>query len=461
MQYNSLYDKIKPRGDFMKVVVIGGVAAGMSAASKLKRLDKDAVIHVYEKGQDISYGGCGMPYYLSDVIENEDQLIARHKEAFEKKGINIFLNHEVIDLEPEHQYIKVKNHDSGSLFDEHYDRLVIATGTSAIRTNVDGSNQANLFVLNQLDDARQIKSQLNGVKEVAIIGGGYIGLEIAENLKLLDINVHIIELADQLLGIYDKTLADKAKEIIENLGVHVLLNEKLVSYKKDNDKTIVVTDKRELKVDMVIESIGVRPNTQFLNKSGMNMLKNGAIITNNKMETSIKHIYAGGDCVAYDHLITNQKAFVPLGTHANKTGRIIGENIAGLNHTFNGIIGSNIIKVGEYAFAKTGLGIQEAQKHELDYDFVEITAKNQSGYYPGAEKIYVRLVFDPKTNIIKGAQMFGKKGVESRINIMALAITQQMCAEVFAQSDFAYAPPYSPVWDPLLVAANQIKPKHE
>ena len=445
----------------MKTIIIGGVAAGMSAASKLKRLDKDAVIHVYEMSGDISYGGCGMPYFLSDIIKDESQLVARTKDAFEKKGIHVFLKHEVIDVDVNEKFVKIKNHETRSVFDEHYDHLVVATGTSARRSNVKGSSDIDLFVLNQLEDARMIKKELDHIKDVAIIGGGYIGIEIAENLRELGLNVYLIELADQLLITYDQTFSDKAKDILEDMGVHVLLNERLEAYEKEGQKNIVITNKQKLKVDMVIESIGVQPNTNFLKHTGIEMLKNGAIITNDKMETSIKDIYAAGDCVAYEHQITHQKVFVPLGTHANKSGRIIGENIAGLNKKFPGIIGSNIIKIGDYAFAKTGVGIQEAQKNHLDYDFVEITAKNQSGYYPGAEKIFVRLVYDPKTTIIKGAQMFGKKGVESRINIMALAISQGMTAQTFSQSDFAYAPPFSPVWDPLLVAANQIKPKHE
>jgi NADPH-dependent 2,4-dienoyl-CoA reductase/sulfur reductase-like enzyme len=175
------------------------------------------------------------------------------------------------------------------------------------------------------------------------------------------------------------------------------------------------------------------------------------------METNLKDIYAAGDCVAYDHLITGQKSFVPLGTHANKTGRIIAENIAGHPSEFKGIIGSNIIKVDDYAFAKTGVGIDEAKRLNLNYDYVDIKAKNQSGYYPGAEPIFVRLVYDKETKVIKGAQLYGKKGVSDRINIMALAILNQVTADDFAQSDFAYAPPFSPVWDPLLIAANQIK----
>ncbi|MDA3931895.1 MAG: CoA-disulfide reductase [Tenericutes bacterium] len=440
----------------MKAIIIGGVAAGMSAASKLRRLDEKATIHVYEKGHDLSYGACGMPYYLGGIIKDEKELVARTKADFEKKNIHVFLNHEVIKVNPKKKNIEIKNIETGKTIKDDYDKLVIATGTSPNQTNIPGSDVANLYFLNQLEDARLIKKNLDNVKEIAIIGGGYIGLEIAENFAHLGIKVHIIEMAKQLLVVYDEVMAKKAKELLQELGVNIYLEEGLETYQNDNNKTIVKTNKRTLSVDMVIESIGVRPNTSFLKDTGMDMLKNGAIITNKKQETSIKDIYAAGDCVAYDHLITGEKAFVPLGTHANKTGKIVAENIAGNNIRFNGIIGSNIIKVGDYAFAKTGLGIDEAKKHNLDYDYVDITAKNQSGYYPGAKKIFIRLVYDPKTHIIKGAQLYGEKGVSDRINIMALAIIKGMTAEEFSQSDFAYAPPFSPVWDPLLVASNQI-----
>jgi NADPH-dependent 2,4-dienoyl-CoA reductase/sulfur reductase-like enzyme len=298
---------------------------------------------------------------------------------------------------------------------------------------------------------------MDGVLEIAIIGGGYIGLEIAENFAHLGVKVHIIEMAKQLLVVYDRDIAKKAQETLENIGVNIYLEEGLDSYQKDKGRIQVKTNKRTIHVDMVIESIGVRPNTGFLKDSGIEMLKNGAIITNAHMQTNIKDIYAAGDCVAYDHIITGQKSFVPLGTHANKTGRIIAENIAGQPSEFKGIIGSNIIKVDDYAFAKTGVGIDEAKRLNLNYDYVDIKAKNQSGYYPGAEPIFVRLVYDKETKVIKGAQLYGKKGVSDRINIMALAILNQVTAEDFAQSDFAYAPPFSPVWDPLLIAANQIK----
>ncbi|MFP4478637.1 MAG: CoA-disulfide reductase [Candidatus Izemoplasmatales bacterium] len=440
----------------MKTIIIGGVAAGMSAASKLRRLDKDALIHVYEMGEDLSYGACGMPYYIGGVIEDEKSMIARTKEEFEKRDIHVFTKHQVTKVNPKKKTIEIKNLKTGKTIQDDYDKLVIATGTSPNQTNIPGTDDVNIFFLNQLEDARRIKNHLDGVKEVAIIGGGYIGLEMAENFARLGIQVHIIEVAKHLLIVYDDVIGKKAKEILEDLGVKIYLNEGLEKYEKDNDQTIVTTNKRTLSVDMVIESIGVRPNTEFLKDTGMDMLKNGAIITNKKQETSIKDIYAAGDCVAYDHLITGEKAFVPLGTHANKTGKIAAENIAGNPVQFKGIIGSNILKVGEYAFAKTGLSFDEAKKHKLDYEYVDITAKNQSAYYPGAKKIFIRLVYDPKTHIIKGAQMYGEKGVSDRINILALAITKEMTAEEFSQSDFAYAPPFSPVWDPLLVASNQI-----
>lgn len=441
----------------MKVIIIGGVAAGMSAASKLKRLKKDTIIHVYEKSSDISYGGCGMPYFLSDVISDDQKLVARTKDAFEKKDIHVFKNHEVVDIDPKEQTVKIIDLEHKKTIVDSYDKCLIATGTSARRTNVPGSEDIDVFVLSQLEDARQIKKNLQGVKSVAVIGGGYIGLEIAENLNLLGLEVHIIELADQLLINYDKEVAEAAKKIMTDIGVQIHLNERLSSYEVIDGKTIVNTDKHHYPVDMVIEAIGVKPNTEFLKELNIEMLSNGAIVTNKKMETSIKNIYAAGDCVAYDHLITREKAFVPLGTHANKTGRIVGENMAGMNTKFKGIIGSNIIKVHDYAFAKTGVSLKESEKYDLGYHFIEINAHNQSGYYPGVENIYVRLIYDPKTTEIKGAQLYGKKGVSDRINIMALAISQKMTASEFAQSDFAYAPPFSPVWDPLLVAANQIK----
>jgi len=441
----------------MKVIIIGGVAAGMSAAAKLRRLDKNAVIKVYEKGNDLSYSGCGMPYYLGDIVSDEKKLIARYKEDFTKIGVDVFLKHEVTKLNPKEKSVTVKDLTNGEEFIDYYDKLLIATGTVANRTNAPGSDQAKIYVLNQLDDMRYLKKEVIKGKTVAIIGGGYIGIEVAENLAHQGLNVSIVELGNQLLTVYDQAVALKAQEALEAKDVKIHLQERLLGYEVTNNKTIVKTDKSSFEVDFVIEAIGVRPNTAFLKETGIEMLRNGAIVINDHCETSLENVYSAGDCAAYHHLIKNELAYVPLGTHANKTGKIAAENMAGLDVSFKGIVGSNIIKVVDLAFAKTGMGIDEAKRLGLDYDFVDVIAKNQTGYYPGAKDLFMRIVYERETGILKGAQLVGEKGVSDRINIMALAITKSLTAKEFSQLDFAYAPPFSPVWDPLQVATNQIK----
>jgi NADPH-dependent 2,4-dienoyl-CoA reductase/sulfur reductase-like enzyme len=441
----------------MKTIIIGGVAAGMSTAAKLRRLDINMEITVYEKGSDLSYSGCGMPYYLGDIITDEQKLIARTKDDFTKENIEVFLNHEVIQVNSKDKTVIVRDLTSNKEVIDHYDKLLIGTGTKAIRTNVPGSDKVDIYVLNQLDDMREIKQVIDKTNSVAVIGGGYIGIEVAENFAHKGIKVHIIELADQLLRVFDKTVAKLAQEKLETAGVEVHLEEKLISYEQSKGLTIVYTDKSSYEVDMVIEAIGVRPATEFLKDTEIEMLKNGAIIVNERCETSLKDIYSAGDCATYHHLIKDELVYVPLGTHANKTGRIVAENIAGNDEVFKGIVGSNIIKVFDYAFAKTGLGIDEAKRLNLDYDYVDVTAKNQTGYYPGAKKIFMRIVYEKQTGVLKGAQLVGEKGVSDRINIMALAITKSLTAKEFSQLDFAYAPPFSPVWDPLQIATNQIK----
>ena len=439
----------------MKVIVIGGVAAGMSAAAKLKRLSKDTTIVVYEKGSDLSYGACGMPYYLSDIIKDEQSLIARTQEAFIADGIDVFINHEVIEVKPEDKKIVVKH--KNQTFEDTYDKLIIATGAHAIRLPVDGSELSGIHVLNSLEDAKQLKKALQNAQNIAVIGAGFIGVEVAENLVHMHKNIYMIERLDQVLNIYDKSMSMHAQKALEDAGVHLKLSENLKSYEGNTHVQKVVTDKNTYAVDLVIEAIGVRPNTKFLENTGIKRLKNGAIIVNDKMETSIKDIYAAGDCVAYHDNLKNTHVYVPLGTHANKTGRVIASNIAGIPEKFQGIIGSNVVKVMDLTVAKTGLTMKEVEDLKLGYKCVDVTAKNQAGYYPGAEKIYMRIVYDPKTYILKGAQLIGKKGVSSRINIMALAISKEITAKDFSQLDLAYAPPFSPVWDPLQIATNQIK----
>jgi NADPH-dependent 2,4-dienoyl-CoA reductase/sulfur reductase-like enzyme len=441
----------------LRTIIIGGVAAGMSTASKLRRLDKDADIIVFEKGRDLSYSGCGMPYYLGDIIKDEDSLVAKTYEDFKKENIDVRLYSEVISVNPKDKTVLVKDLKTNQETTYPYDKLLVATGTYPIRTNVEGSSEVDVLVLNQLEDMRVLKPYIKKGNEAVIIGAGYIGIELAENLVHQGMTVRIIELQDQVLSVYDKDIANKAYDILVKAGVLVHTGEKLVRYEKKGNKALVYTDKDVYETDIVVESVGVRPATQFLKDTGIDMLKNGAIITDDYCETNIKDIYAAGDCAAYKHLLKDELAYVPLGTHANKAGRVVANNIAGIPTTFNGIVGSNIIKVFDYAFAKTGIGIDEARKLNLDYDYVDITSNHKSGYYPGVEKIFVRVVFEKGTGILKGASLVGKSEIAPRINIMALAITKNLTADEFSQLDFAYAPPFSALWDPLQVATNQIK----
>ncbi len=441
----------------MKTAIIGGVAAGMSAAAKLRRLDPDAVIHVFEKGTDLSYSGCGMPYYLGDIVKDENRLVARHIEDFEKDNIKVFLNHEVVYVYPAKKTITAINKTNNEIIVDTYDKLLIATGTVANRTNVPGSDTVNIFVLNQLSDARVLKTALQTAKSVAIIGGGYIGVEVAENLINKGLKVHLIELTSQLLNNFDYDIAEKAKTALIDIGVDVHVNDILKSYERNGQRIKVHTENNEYEVDLVIETIGIRPNTAFLENTGIQTLPNGAIVVNEFMQTSIEDVYAAGDCVAYYHLLKKENVFVPLGTHANKTGRIVAENIAGNKIAFPGIIGSNVIKVANLTFAKTGLGFDEAKKLNRNYAYVDVLSKNQSNYFPGAKEIFVRIVYEQTTGILKGAELVGEKGVSDRINILALAITQGLTAKEFSQLDLAYSPPYSTVWDPLQIATNQIK----
>lgn len=441
----------------MKTIIIGGVAAGMTAAAKLKRLLPDQHIVVYEKGFDLSYSGCGMPYFLGDVVTDESKLIARNVQDFKNDGIDVLVGHEVIALNHELKRVEIKHLLTQKTFVDFYDTLIIATGTKAKRSNVSGSNLKRVYVLNQLYDMRLIKDEVIKGRRVAIIGGGYIGIELAENLRHKGLDVDIIQRGSHILTVFDQDVSVKAVDVLNDLGVSVHVNETLKSYEQLPSGVRVVTSMRTLDVDFVVECIGVTPNTEFLKDTGIALSSNGAIVINSKCMTSLTGVYAAGDCVSYHHIIKQVDAYVPLGTHANKTGRIVAENIAHLNVSFNGIVGSNIIKIGALAFAKTGLGIDEATALGLSCAFVDITAKHQTSYYPGATDLFVRLVFETHSGVLKGAQLVGEHGVSDRINIMALAITKSLTAREFAQLDFAYAPPFSPVWDPLLVAANQIK----
>ena len=444
----------------MDVKIIGGVAAGMSAAAKLKRLLKDEVeITVYEKGDDLSYGACGMPYFISDVIKDEASLIARDKAAFEEAGIHVQVFHEVLEINEKTKTLRIKDIKQEKIFETSYDKLIIASGARAIRLKVEGHQHAHIHTLTTLDAARDLKRKLKekSVQSVGVIGASFIGLEVVEALKELGKTVHLIERETRVMPKYDQAITDEIETHLKAHGINLHLGETLESYQANKTQLSIQTNKGSYDVDLVIEAIGVLPNTGFCG-AAFKKLKNGALIVDETLKTSVEDVYAAGDCVAYPHRLKNfEPAFVPLGTHANKAGRIIAHRLAGFNDTFAGILGSNQLKVLDLEVAMSGLSLQEANDAGYQAATQTIQAKNQAGYYPGAKTMVIKITYDQDTCQLLGAQMVGEKGVALRINTMAVALSQKLTAQEFSQLDLAYAPPFAPVWDPMQVATNQIK----
>ncbi len=444
----------------MKVIVIGGVAAGMSAASKLKRNQPDIQIQVYEKGRDLSYGACGMPYYISDIIKDEKKLIARTKKEFEAKGIDVKIAHEVIKLDEFSKTITVKDLKTQKTFKDTYDKLIISTGASAIRLPVKGKESKRIKVLSSLEDGRDLKAVLQtaSAKRVAVVGAGFIGVEMVENLIEMGIQTHLVERESQVLPGYDGDMMDHVEKHIKANHVHVHLNQTVKEYETSDQSITLHTDEDTLEVDYVIEAIGVRPSTAFLESSSLKRIRNGAVLVNDKNETSCKDIYAAGDCATvYHRLKDTHEAYIPLGTHANKAGRVIAEQISGNDERFKGVIGSSILQAFDLTVAKTGLTEKEADSASIRYATKTVKVANQAGYYPGAKPIHIKVVYDPDSCVILGAQMVGEKGIEGRINIFASIIWNQNTASEVSSMDLAYAPPFSPVWDSIQIATNQIK----
>jgi len=443
----------------MKVVVIGGVAAGMSAASKLKREDNNAEIVVYEKGVHLSYGACGLPYHVGDLNDDYKKLILRTKEDFEKKGIKVKLKHEVTGVNPENNSIKVKNLESGEEFEDKYDKLMIATGASPIVPPFPGKELDNIFTLNTIEDGISLKEEAmkDTTKDIVIVGGGYIGIELAEVLANLGKNITVVEMAPKILMPFDKEISDLAHEELEKNGVKLKVSEKVEGFEGKEKVEKVVTDKGEYNADLVILSVGIRPNTKFLQDSGIKLAKNGAVVIDRQMRTNFDNIYAAGDCAEVYNMVKKENSYIALGTNANKCGKIAGENLAGQNIEYKGTLGSSAIKVHSIELGRTGLSEKEAEDLGYDYKTKIVQANTKPHYYPGGKKITFKLIYEKDTNRLLGVQGAGEEGVVLRIDVFALAIENRMATDDVGMTDFCYAPPFSPVWDPVNVAGNAAK----
>lgn len=444
----------------MKVIIIGGIAAGMSAAAKLKRLSPETEVVVYEKSKHVSFGACGLPYYVAGFFENPSNMIARTAEKFRETGVDVFTEHEVVAVDVKAQNVTVKNLQTGETFESNYDKLMVATGASSIMPPIKNLDLGNVHTLKSMEDGIVLREKMQdpSIKKVGIIGAGFIGLEAVEAAKVYGKEVHVFQLEDRILKeVFDKEVTDLLEAELISHDVHLHLNTMVTALEGENTVTKVIANNAEVDVDLVIVATGVRPSTAFLQDSGIEMLRNGAIIVDQEGRSSVENIYAAGDCATLKHLLKETPAYIPLATGANKLGRIVGENLAGKNEQFEGTLGSSCIKVLDMEAGRTGLTEKEATEAGINFKTVFIKDKNQTGYYPGQEDIFVKLIYDAETKVILGGQVAGKKEAVQRANVIAVAIYAKMTVKQLGMMDLCYAPPFARTWDALNVAGNVAK----
>ncbi len=444
----------------MRIVIIGGVAAGMSAAAKAKRLAKDAKVVVYEMGSVVSFGACGLPYYVGDFFDDTNNMIARSPEKFRESGIEVKTLHEVIEVDTNNKKISVKNLENNEIFQDNYDKLMIATGASAIIPPIHNICVKNIFTLKSMEDGINLKKTLlnSDIKHVTIVGAGYIGIEVVEAVKKLGKEVRLIQLDQRVMPeSFDKEITDIMEKELREHNVEVLLGEKVESIIGSEKVEGIKTDKGQYKTDVVVIATGVKPNTKFIENTKISLYKNGAIIIDEMGRTNVEDIYSAGDCATVYHLVRKENVYIPLATTANKIGRIVGENLAGKNNKFSGTLGSACIKVMNLEGGRTGISEVEAKKMKIKYKSVFISDKNQTNYYPGQENIHIKLIYEEETKIILGGQIIGKKGAVLRVDALAVAIKAGLTTEDLGMMDFCYSPPFARTWDVLNVAGNVAK----
>ena len=444
----------------MRVIIIGGVAAGMSAAAKLKRMQPEYVVVVYVKTDVVSFGACGLPYFVGGFFDDVNNMIARPAEKFRESGIDLNIFHEVIDVDTEAKKLTVKNLTTGEEFVDTYDKLMIASGASSIIPPIKNVNIENVSTLKSMSDGIKVKELMNKeeIKNVAIIGAGFIGLEAVEAAKKLGKNVVVFQLEDRILPqVFDKEVTDILEEEIRKHDVDLRLEEIVGELVGETKVEKVITNKGEYDADLVIVATGVRPNTSFLKNTNINMLPNGAIIVDEFGKTSVEDVYSAGDCATIQNIVTGQDSYVPLATGANKLGRIVGENLAGANNTFQGSLGSSCIKVMDMEAASTGLTEIQAARLGIEVKTKFISDFNQTNYYPGRDKMYVKLVYDVNTKVILGGQVAGYKDAVQRANVIAACVFGKLTTNQLGMLDLCYAPPFARTWDILNVAGNVCK----
>ncbi len=441
-----------------RLIVVGGSAAGMAAAAKAKRMDPSMEVIVFEKNGFVSYAPCGIPYYIEGLVGNIDELVYYRLDYFrEKRGIDVRIHHLVTDIDVDKKLVYVTDKKTGRTSKLEYDKLMLATGGRPIKPDIKGIDLEGIHTLRSLEDGERLKKDVIKSNVIGIVGGGYIGVEVAEAVRKLGKRVLLFEMLDHIMPTFDKEAALPIEEELKKNHVELHLNEKVVEFIGNDRVTKVVTEKGSYKVDTVLLAVGVRPNIELAKRIGIELGETGAIKVNEYMRTNIEDIYAGGDNTETVHLVTGKPTYIPLAPAANKMGRVAGENIAGGKAKFPGVVGTSITKAFNLEVGKTGFSLKEALEHGFDAVAVDIRHGSKSHYYPGFSKLNLRLVADRETHRVLGGQITGYEGVLARVNTLAAVITARMTTDELKMLDLAYAPPFAPVWDILIVAANVIE----
>ncbi len=445
----------------MKVVIIGGVAGGATAAARIRRLDEQAEITVFERSGFISYANCGLPYYIGGTIEDENELTLQTPEGFWKRfRVKINVHHEVTAIHPESKTVTVKNLENGTVFTESYDKLLLSPGAKPVKPNFEGSGSERIFTLRTVEDTLKIKryAEEHQPKNAVVVGGGFIGIEMAENLCDLGIGVTLAEAADQLMAPFDEDMASFIHAEVRRNGVNLMIS-RFVEGFSDTECGIDVRlkDAPTLHADLVVMAIGVAPETTLAKDAGLETGVKGSIAVNDRMETSVPDIYAVGDAVQIKHFVTGADSLISLASPANKQGRIAADNICGGDSRYAGGQGSSVIKLFDMTAAATGINEKTAKALGIAADKVILSPMSHAGYYPGGKMMTMKVLFEKGTYRLLGAQIVGFAGVDKRIDVLATAIRAGMKADELTELDLAYAPPYSSAKDPVNMAGYIIE----
>lgn len=433
----------------MKIIIIGSVAAGTSVAAKARRNDEDAVITLYNADYDISYSACGIPYFLGGEIEEIETLTPRNAAWFKKRyNVDIFTRHEVISVNAEQKQVEIKNLDSSEVKTDDYDILVFATGASPITPPIQGVNEEHVFQVRTIQNTAAIHQymQANQPKKATIIGGGYIGLEMAEQLKLKGLDVTIVQRGNHIMSHLDKDMAARVEDYLKNKEVSLLLNEEVTAI---NKQEVITRSGTKIQTDLVLLATGVRPNTLLAESIGVKLGSSGAIAVNPKMQTNLPDVYAVGDVAESYSVLTGKPLYRPLGSTANKMGRIAGDVITGGNLEHRGILGTGILRVFDLAVGQTGMNEREALEEGYTIEVLH-NIKPARAEYLGGKELVIKAIADRETGRVLGVQIIGEEGVDKRLDVFVTAMTFKAKAEDLFHLDLAYAPPFSTTKDPVM-----------